>query len=43
MILIMVEISFISHGLSGFTQTSAVDRISNKSSSETLPVKFTVF
>src|SRR5579859_5354485 len=39
MILIMVEMSFISQGLSGFTQTSAVERISRSCSSETRPVK----
>ena len=39
MIFIIVEMSFISHGLSGLTQISAVERISNNSSSGTLPVK----
>ena len=42
MILIIVEMSFISQGLSGFTQTSAVERISSSCWSGILPVKFTV-
>ena len=42
MILIMVDMLFIEHGLSGFTQTSAVERISSNSASGILPVKVTM-